>query len=185
MINEVILSGRLGKDPFMGTTQKGTKVANFTLANHRTRKEGAQPVWTKVAIFGPYAEKLAEYLEKGRKVFIIANLVGSDHYLTQRGKASLQEVLQKANTYPSMDALNAAISECFTSVPVLWVKQLEFGDSRRPSVDVEAGEETPADIKQDIVLPDADPIADEKAKLEARLAELEKGTATTEGGDAF
>lgn len=75
MINKTQLLGNLGKDPEMKYTQGGTAVCKFSVATTRTmkdregnRKEETQ--WHSVVTFGKLAELCAEYLAKGRKVFV-------------------------------------------------------------------------------------------------------------------
>lgn len=63
-MNQVILIGRLGKDPEMG--EKGEfKWANFSLAtNDRSGKEELTN-WHNVTVFEKTAENCAKYLSKG------------------------------------------------------------------------------------------------------------------------
>lgn len=74
-INKITLLGRLGRDPEMTRTQKGQAVTRFSMATNNiyTDKDGVKhstPTWHKVVFFGPRAEVAAEYLAKGREVYV-------------------------------------------------------------------------------------------------------------------
>jgi single-strand DNA-binding protein len=78
-VNKVILVGNLGRDPELRYTQNGSAVANFTLAtNERWRdKDGnnqERTEWHRVVVWGRTAENCAQYLQKGRSVYIEGRL---------------------------------------------------------------------------------------------------------------
>ena len=74
-VNKVILIGNLGKDPEVKYTPGGTPIARFSLAtNERTKdKEGNwvdRTEWHNIVAFQRTAEVAAEYLKKGRSVYV-------------------------------------------------------------------------------------------------------------------
>ena len=74
-VNKVILIGNLGKDPEIKYTPGGTPIARFSLAtNERTKdKEGNwvdRTEWHNIVAFQRTAEVAAEYLKKGRSVYV-------------------------------------------------------------------------------------------------------------------
>lgn len=72
--NEVILRGRVGNEPELKETPKGTKVANFSLATHRRNKDGEQHTdWHRIVAFGRQAEA-AGRLKKGAPVHVEGRL---------------------------------------------------------------------------------------------------------------
>jgi single-strand DNA-binding protein len=78
-VNKVILIGNLGRDPELRYTQGGSAVANFTLAtNERWRdKDGnnqERTEWHRIVVWGRTAENCAQYLQKGRPVYIEGRL---------------------------------------------------------------------------------------------------------------
>ena len=78
-VNKVILIGNLGKDPEVKYTQTGMAVAHFTLAtNERFKdKDGNwqdRTEWHNLVAFQRTAEIAAEYLKKGRSVYIEGSL---------------------------------------------------------------------------------------------------------------
>ena len=78
-VNRVILVGNLGRDPELRYIQSGQPVANFTLAtNDRWRdKEGnnqERTEWHRIVVWGKSAENCAQYLQKGRSVYVEGRL---------------------------------------------------------------------------------------------------------------
>jgi single-strand DNA-binding protein len=78
-VNKVILVGNLGRDPELRYIPSGQAVANFTLAtNERWRdKEGnnqERTEWHRIVVWGKSAENCAQYLQKGRSVYIEGKL---------------------------------------------------------------------------------------------------------------
>lgn len=75
MFNKVTLVGRLGADPELRHTQKGTPVANISLATDEsyTDKDGnrqKKTEWHRVIVWGKQAENASEFLAKGRAALI-------------------------------------------------------------------------------------------------------------------
>ncbi|MCP5151743.1 MAG: single-stranded DNA-binding protein [Ectothiorhodospiraceae bacterium] len=79
-INKVILVGNLGADPESRTTPSGTTVTNARLATSeswRDRQSGEQQErteWHTVVFFGRLGEIAAQYLRKGRQVYVEGSL---------------------------------------------------------------------------------------------------------------
>lgn len=74
-VNKAILIGNLGRDPELRYTQSGQPVANFTLATTETwnKREGGREErteWHRIVAWGRTAELCAQYLSKGRTVYI-------------------------------------------------------------------------------------------------------------------
>lgn len=75
MVNKATLIGRLGKDPEVRYTPDGTMVSNFNLATDesykdKTGKKVTKTEWHRIVVFGKLAEICANYLVKGKMVFI-------------------------------------------------------------------------------------------------------------------
>jgi single-strand DNA-binding protein len=78
-INKVILIGNLGRDPELRYTQSGQAVANFSLAttDRFSNREGdrqERTEWHRVTVWGKTAENCAQYLNKGRSVYVEGRL---------------------------------------------------------------------------------------------------------------
>ena len=78
-INKVILIGNLGRDPELRYTKDGRAVANFTLAtNERWRDRDGnnqeRTEWHRIVVWEKQAENCAQYLQKGRSVYVEGRL---------------------------------------------------------------------------------------------------------------
>ncbi len=75
MINEVILVGRLGKDPEIRSTPQGTTVAKFTMATDekftdRAGERQERTEWHNIVAWGKLGEICGQYLKKGKLVYL-------------------------------------------------------------------------------------------------------------------
>jgi single-strand DNA-binding protein len=78
-LNKVMIIGNLGRDPEMRYTASGQPVTQFTVAVNRNYKNQAgewqeETEWFRIVAWGPLAERTAEYLRKGRKVYVEGRL---------------------------------------------------------------------------------------------------------------
>lgn len=78
-VNKVILIGNLGRDPEIRYTPTGQAVTNFTLATSEsfTTREGKREdrtEWHRIVVWGKTAENCAQYLSKGRSVYVEGRL---------------------------------------------------------------------------------------------------------------
>lgn len=69
-MNQVILIGRLTRDPETRYTQDGMAIARFSLAVDRQTKGEKKADFINILVFGKQAENCEKYLAKGRKVAI-------------------------------------------------------------------------------------------------------------------
>ena len=78
-LNKVLLYGNLTRDPEVRALPSGQQVANFSLATNRTYtdKEGRKQDMTEyhnVVAFGRQAEVIAQYMKKGRPIYVEGRL---------------------------------------------------------------------------------------------------------------
>jgi len=74
-LNKVFLYGNLTRDPELKALPSGGQVVNFGLATNRTYKDksGAKQEATEfhnIVAFGRTAEVIAQYMKKGRPIFV-------------------------------------------------------------------------------------------------------------------
>lgn len=73
-VNKVILIGNLGADPELRYTSSGKAVADLRIATSESYGRGAdreeKTEWHRVVVWERTAENCAEYLSKGRKVYV-------------------------------------------------------------------------------------------------------------------
>ena len=95
-VNKVILLGNLGKDPELRYTPNQVPVCSFSLATSERRKDSSgqwsdHTEWHNVIAFGKTAENCANFLKKGRQVYIEGKIQtrkwqdkeGKDRYTTE------------------------------------------------------------------------------------------------------
>lgn len=95
-LNKAMIIGNLGKDPEMRYTPNGQAVTQFTVAVNRNYKDASgewkeETEWFRVVAWAALAERTAEYLRKGRKVYVEGRLQtrtwegqdGQKHYTTE------------------------------------------------------------------------------------------------------
>lgn len=90
-MNQVICKGRLGRDPQIRTTSKGTSVASFSVACDRMYNDKKLTDWINVVAWGKLAEAVGNLVRKGDEVLVQGRMGtrkytakdGSDRYITE------------------------------------------------------------------------------------------------------
>ena len=77
--NKITIVGYLGRDPELRYTPQGTAVCNFSVATTEKRKNARgeteeHTIWFRIAAWGRQAELAAEYLAKGKQVYVEGRL---------------------------------------------------------------------------------------------------------------
>ena len=79
-VNQVILMGNLTRDPEVRQTPSGQSVVSFSLALNRAYKDPTTNDWVEatdyidVVAWGPLAERVGQYLSKGRRCLVQGRL---------------------------------------------------------------------------------------------------------------
>ena len=78
-VNKVILVGNLGADAELRYTGGGMAVANFRIATTEVWKDKdgqkqEQTEWHRISLWGKQAEAVAQYLVKGKQVYVEGRL---------------------------------------------------------------------------------------------------------------
>ena len=66
--------GRLGKNPEMKYTPKGTAITKFSMAVTTGYGDKKKTIWVNVSSFGQQAEFVNQWLQKGSLVFVTAEI---------------------------------------------------------------------------------------------------------------
>ncbi len=82
-VNQVVLVGRLTKDPQSRSLKDGSSVCELRLAVNDQREREA--LFIDIATFGKQATACAQYLTKGRQVAVTGRLV-RDEWTTKTGE---------------------------------------------------------------------------------------------------
>lgn len=78
-LNKVMLLGNVGKNAELRYTPNGTAKSEFSLAvNYRRRSQSGEgeeaTEWFNVVLFGDQADKLTEYIVKGKQLYVEGRL---------------------------------------------------------------------------------------------------------------
>src|SRR5580658_10524462 len=102
-LNQVTLMGNLTRDPELRQTPNGQNVTSFSLALNRSYKD-ASGEWQEatdyidIVCWGPLAERVAQYLTKGRRALVQGRLQ-SRSWEREGQKRSKVEVLANDVTF--------------------------------------------------------------------------------------
>ena len=102
-LNQVTLMGNLTRDPELRQTPTGQNVTSFSLALNRSYKD-ASGEWQEatdyidIVCWGPLAERVAQYLSKGRRCLVLGRLQ-SRSWEQDGAKRSKVEVLANDVTF--------------------------------------------------------------------------------------
>ena len=107
-VNKAIIIGRIGKDPEIRYTQSGQAVATLSVATDESYKDQSgqkieKTEWHKVVVWGKQADFVANYLGKGRLVYVEGKLEtrkwqdqsGQDRYSTEIKAVTIQALDKK------------------------------------------------------------------------------------------
>lgn len=99
MLNEIILMGRLTRDPELRHTQSGTKVASFALAVDRDYKDASgekETDFIDIVAWRGTAEFVSKYFAKGRMAVVKGRLQIRDWTDKDGGKRRSAEVVAES-----------------------------------------------------------------------------------------
>ena len=105
-MNNLIVTGNLGKDPELKFTPDGKAVASFSIAvGQRIKAEGiwidGPAMWFQVKLFGSQAEKVIDRLRKGDTVNV-SGRIAEDHWMNKEGTLASSLVIY-ANDYHKVE----------------------------------------------------------------------------------
>lgn len=152
-LNQVTLMGNLTRDPELRQTPTGQNVTSFSLALNRSYKD-ASGEWQEATDYidcvcwGPLAERVAQYLSKGRRCLVQGRLQ-SRSWEQEGTKRSKVEVLANDVTFLDSRGAGGDNADSDSAAPVA------SADKPKPSKKAKA--------KDDVVIED---IGDEPINLD-------------------
>lgn len=98
MLNKALLIGRLGKDPELKYIQGGTAKLVFSIATSEYYKDQAgekveKTTWHNIVMWGQRAETIANYLKKGKLVFVEGKIDNRSYDKDDGTKGYVSEVV--------------------------------------------------------------------------------------------
>lgn len=73
-LNQVVLVGRVGRDPETRTTRSGKQLAKFSLATDKRFAREGKPDWHRVTAWGQSADFAARYVKTGDVVAVMGRI---------------------------------------------------------------------------------------------------------------
>lgn len=131
-LNKVIIIGRIGKDPEIRHTQSGQAVATLSVATDESYKDQSgqkieKTEWHKIVVWGKQADFVANYLGKGRLVYVEGKLEtrkwqdqgGQDRYSTEVKAVTVQSLDKKPDgqTAPQQQAQQYNAKDDMDDIP--------------------------------------------------------------------
>lgn len=115
-MNQVVLTGRLTKDPELRTTNSDKSVASFTIA---VDKYGEGADFINCVVWGKQAENLCKYQEKGSLIGLLGRIStrtyddakGNKQYITEVVADSIEFLGNKKKEETEYDAVQNARKE--------------------------------------------------------------------------
>ncbi len=97
-VNKVILIGRLGADPELRYTAEGSPVATFNVATSETWKDRSgnkqeKTEWHRIVAWRKLGEISAEYLKKGKLVYIEGKIQSREFEGKDGAKRKMYEIV--------------------------------------------------------------------------------------------
>ncbi len=145
-LNQVNLMGNLTRDPELRQTPNGQNVCSFSLALNRSYKDSSgewQEVtdYIDIVAWGPLAERVAQYLSKGRRCLVVGRLQ-SRSWEQDGAKRSKVEVLANDVTFLDSRGAGGGESNSFDQTP----PDEKSADKPKPSKKVKEDEVEIEDI---------------------------------------
>lgn len=117
MANKVILLGRLGSDPEVAYTPKGTAVAKFSLATSEKYKDKETTQWHRIVVWGKLAEICGKYLTKGQQVYLEGKITYQQWEKDGKKNYSTEIVIDKMEFVGSKGEKQTAGQEGYNDIP--------------------------------------------------------------------
>ena len=111
-LNKAMIIGRVGKDPELRYMQNGNPVCNFSVAtsetwnDKNTGEKQERTEWHRITVYGKLAEICAEWLTKGKQVYIEGKLQTREWEDKEGNKKTTTEII--ANTMQML----GSVGEC-------------------------------------------------------------------------
>ncbi len=97
-LNKILLIGNLGKDPELRYTPDGLAILRFSMAtteyfNDKSGAKNERTTWHNIVVFGKTGQNIANYLSKGKQVFIEGKINNRSYDDKEGNKKYITEVV--------------------------------------------------------------------------------------------
>lgn len=97
-LNKVLLIGNLGKDPELRYTPDGLAILRFSIAtseyfNDKSGNKSERTTWHNIVVFGKMGQNIANYLSKGKQVFVEGRINNRSYDDKEGNKKYITEIV--------------------------------------------------------------------------------------------
>ena len=97
-LNKVMLIGNLGKDPELRYTPDGLAILKFSMAtteyfNDKSGNKTEKAIWHNIVLFDKLASTMANYLSKGKQVFVEGRINNRSYDDAEGNKKYISEII--------------------------------------------------------------------------------------------
>ena len=97
-LNKVMLIGNLGKDPELRYTPDGLAILKFSMAtteyfNDKSGNKTEKAIWHNIVLFDKLASTMANYLNKGKQVFVEGRINNRSYDDADGNKKYISEII--------------------------------------------------------------------------------------------
>ena len=124
-MNNLIITGNVGKDSELAYLQNGTAILKFSMAverGYQKDKQNKVSDWFNIVMFGKYGETMANHIKKGTKVLV-------------SGEMQITYDKEKQKTYTNVNADKVEMLK--------WANESEVTPSQDNFTEMDLGEEIP------------------------------------------
>jgi single-strand DNA-binding protein len=137
--SKIMIIGNLGRDPEMRYTPNGKQVTQFSVAVSHSKPDGQGgwiddgTDWYRVSVFGDRAERAADQLRKGNRVFVEGRFKTREFEGKDGEKRTSLDVI--SDNVISLDRRGRDEEGAFTGAPAGATGSGSFGGGSRPPAD--------------------------------------------------
>jgi single-strand DNA-binding protein len=137
--SKIMIIGNLGRDPEMRYTPNGKQVTQFSVAVSHSKPDGQGgwiddgTDWYRVSVFGDRAERAADQLRKGNRVFVEGRFKTREFEGKDGEKRTSLDVI--SDNVISLDRRGRDEEGAFSGAPAGATASGSFGGGSRPPAD--------------------------------------------------
>lgn len=98
-MRKMIVSGHLGNDPEVKTTNRGTKYTTFRIANHEYTDAEGVTYWFTVTVWEPTLQNFCKSLKKGSLVYVDGEYTDRTYTSNKTGQVDVGRDLRATAIY--------------------------------------------------------------------------------------
>lgn len=133
MNNYCIVEGLIGADPIIRMTEKGSLVANFSIAISKKVGEKTQTTWIKIVAWNKLAEMVRNYVKKGMPI----NITGEITSRSYEDKNGIKRIITEIKANKILFTLNSLLPKENDEISIESTENIaNIQNMEKPSVEI-------------------------------------------------